>query len=425
MPEPTQTTPTTSAPTTPPPNLGQSFDASFPDDGLDTPPEPPNKEAAGEVPPESVSGSPDSGKLPAKSKETDSSKSATSAEGSADSKTSGGKETNSSAESAGSEFSPPAVAKPHELRSFATRMGQRAQKAETTLAQLQARITQLEQQPPKQAEDNTALATELAAAKKQLAQYENDLRLTRYERSQEYQTKYQKPYQDAVARAYREVKELIAYEPNPEDPDTPRERAATPQDFDEIYSLPLGQATRLAKAKFGDAAMIVLQHRQTIRQLSESAYAAVEEYKTKASEVENETKAQSAQREAAMSKMFEAAREGHAKRSAELFSERNGDSEGNELLAKGRAFASAVFSGNGGLTENQVVFRDALAYNRLSAYPRILRDLKRAQTELDEAKKTIESLRGSGPGPAKPGAEKAKPVGNGDIMSAFDAMIPS
>jgi hypothetical protein len=294
-------------------------------------------------------------------------------------------------------------------------MGSRAQKAESDLARMQARITQLENQPPKQVEDTAALAKELATVKAQLEESQKDVRLTKYERSLEYAQNYKKPYEEAVARAYREVRELQIV-----DEESGTERDATQADFDEIYQSNLGQATRLAKAKFGDASSIVLQHRQAIRQLAEKAYAAIEEYKTKGGEHETQTKAQQAQQQAAMARMFTAATEGHAKRAPEIFNERDGDTEGNELLGKGKEFANAVFSGNEGLTPQQIAFRDAMAFNRLTAYPRLLRDVKKLKSELAEAQKTIEGLRGSGPGRPEPGTGRQDEAGYKPFDQAFD-----
>src|SRR5678815_987889 len=61
------------------------------------------------------------------------------------------------------EFTPPQVAKPSELRGWALRMGKQAKAARTEAAALQARIKALESAPPKQLEDNSAMAQELAA----------------------------------------------------------------------------------------------------------------------------------------------------------------------------------------------------------------------------------------------------------------------
>jgi uncharacterized coiled-coil protein SlyX len=286
-------------------------------------------------------------------------------------------------------------------------MSAKAKDATKQLHEVEQRLKQLEAQPPRQQQDNGALAHQLAEANKRIEQYENDLRLTKYERSTEYREKYEKPYKDSLARAYRQVKELIAYEPNPEDPDNPKERAATQSDFDEVYSLPLGQATKLAKQRFGDAATIVLQHREKIRDHMENAFAAVEEYKGKAGDYEKQNQAQMAQREAGMSQMFTQATQAYAKKFTEMVAPREGDAEGNDLLTKGAQFAGYVFGGNEGVNPVDVVKRDARAYSWLSAYPRLARDVKSLKTQLSEAQKTIEELRSSGPGRPKPSAENA------------------
>ncbi len=319
------------------------------------------------------------------------------------------------------EFTPPQVGKPSEIRGWALRMGKKAKAATAEKVALEARIKALETAPPKQLEDNSLMAQRLAAAEKALQDREQEMRMTRYERSDEYRTKFEAPYKTAVSRAYREVKELLVSEPNPQDPDNPRERAATPADFDEVYNLPLGQASKLAKAKFGDAAGIVMQHRQQIRGLAEAGYAAVEEYKSKGSEFENQTKAQQAQHAQGMLSMFNRAAEDYAKKSPEFFAPREGDAEGNELFQKSRAFAEAVFAGNDGLPPQTVAMRDARAFNWLSAYPRLARDVKKLRGELSEAQKTIESLRGSGPGKPKAGAT-ATPKKDEGWESAFNAL---
>jgi hypothetical protein len=84
----------------------------------------------------------------------------------------------------------------------------------------------------------------------------------------------------------------------------------------------------------------------------------------------------------------------------------------------------SIFQGSEGLTPQDIAKRDGIAYNRLAAYPRLMRDLRKARAELDEAKATIEELRGSGPGTPKPAA--AKPQETGDyvpIDRAFDESV--
>ncbi len=295
------------------------------------------------------------------------------------------------------EYTPPQVAKPNELRGWALRMGKEKKAAVKELEEVKARLRQLESQPPRQQADNSALAQQLQAANQRIEQYEHDLRLTKYERSGEYRDKYEKP-------------------------DNPKERAATQSDFDEVYSLPLGQATKLAKQKFGDASGIVLQHLEKIRDHMESAFAAVEQYKNQGSEQEKMTQAQAAQREAGMAQMFTQATQSYAKKFSEMVSPRDGDTEGNDLLTKGQQFASFVFAGNENLNPVDVVRRDARAYSWLSAYPRLARDVKSLKTQLSEAQKTIESLKSSGPGKPKPSSETA-PSPAKTWESAFDEAV--
>jgi hypothetical protein len=381
------------------------FDAAFPDDGLDNPTPAPAPEAK-----------PDAKVEPEPTTETPT------PEAKAEPKPDTKPEIKADVKEPETEFEPPKVGKPSDLRSFATRMGQRAKKAETEIATLRKEVEQLKAAPRK-TEDNSAVVQELAAAKKRLEQYESDLQLTKYERSEDYKSKYQQPYQTAVQRAYKEVKELLAYDPNPDDPENPKERMATAADFDEIYQLPTGQAIKLAKQRFGDAAMTIIGHRSKIRELAEAAYTAVEEHKGKATEIETRTKAEQEQRERAMSTLFEKAAEFHTKKNPELFLPRDGDNEGNELLAKGKAFASAVFGGNEGLNPVQIAQRDAVAFNRLTGYPRLQRDFKKAKADLAEALKTIDTIRGSGPGKPTPAAAGKTEPSYKPASEAFDEMV--
>ena len=148
------------------------------------------------------------------------------------------------------EYTPPQVAKPSELRGWALRMGKKAKEARTEAAALQSRIKALETAPPKQLEDNSAMAQELAATKKRLESYEQDLRMTRYERSQEYREQFQKPYQDGrvegiqgdkrASGSRNQIQKILKIR---------KSDAATPADFDEIYGFPLAKPRRLAKAQ--------------------------------------------------------------------------------------------------------------------------------------------------------------------------------
>lgn len=392
-PSPTATMPSPSAP------AFADFDAAFPDDGVDSPAPSPTPQA----PPKTEPAPP----APATAPKPDAPKT----EPAKVDKPSEPPKAPEPQEDLGPEYTPPSVAKPSELRGWALRQAKKAKAAAEEAEGLKQRLRQLEAQPPKQMQDNSAMAAQLAEAQKRLERYENDLRLTKFERSQEYRDKYEQPRVQAEAAAARDLKELVVYEPNPEDPENPRERPATAADFEQIYQLPLGKATTLANKMFGSAASIVLQHRATIKGLYEASFRAVEEHKGKGAEMEKAQQAQRAQYEQGMAALFGQAREFHAKKNSELYAEKPDDPEGNELLAKGRQFAEQVFGGTDGLTPQQIAMRDAAAYNRLAAFPRVMASLKKLTAENAELKATIEGIKSSGPG-------KPEPVTGGQVKTA-------
>lgn len=323
------------------------------------------------------------------------------------------------------EFEPPQVAKPSELRSWAKRMGTRAEQAEQNLSRLNAKIRELESRPQQQA-DTKALTDELAATKKRLEEYEGELKVTRYERSGEYKEKYEKPYQNAVKNAYAEVGELLVNVPNPDDPENPRERQATTADFDEVYQLPLGPATKLAKQKFGDAAPIVIQHVKAIKDAAKAAMGAIEEHKGKSAEFEQQQTAQQKLEQEGRSQMFSQAVQAINQKYPTLFGERDGDSTWNENLNKGRHMADLAFGDRQGLTPQQSAILDAQIHARVSAFPAMRARMDTLEQQLAAKDKEIAELRGSGPG--KPGAAPVDTKGTTENLTldqAFDKFVPA
>ena len=324
---------------------------------------------------------------------------------------------------AGQEYQPPMVAKPSELKRWAQKMGSRAETAEKQLTQLNHKIRELESRQPQHA-DTKALTEELASTKKRLEEYEGELKVTRYERSGEYKEKYEKPYQNAVRNAYNEVQELLVTVPNPNDPENPQERQATVQDFDEVYQLPLGQATKVAKQKFGDAASIVIQHVKAIKDAKKAAFTAIEEHKGKAAEFEQQQTAQQKMVEEGRSRMFGEAVNAIVEKYKDLFGERDGDTAWNEALAKGRHMADLAFSDRQGLTPTQSAILDAQIHARVSAFPGLRAENTKLKAERDALAKEIEELRGSSPGKTAPAAPKTE-AGNDNmpLLDAFDKMV--
>lgn len=320
------------------------------------------------------------------------------------------------------EYTPPQVATGSALRKFATQAGEKARRAASELNQVRAELAKLKTQPN---QESAQIVAELADAKKKIAEYEREAQLTRYERSAEYKDKYEKPYQSAVQQAYSDVKELLVSEPAPteEDPNATKDRQATAADFDEIYNLPLGPATRLAKQKFGDSAFIVLQHRTAIKNSAKAALEAIEQHKAKAGEYEQQQTAQQKLQEEGRSQMFNTAIEDIRSKHAEVFGEREGDTDWNEGLAKGKSMADMAFGDRQGLTPQQSVILDAHVYNRLMLSPALLKDNAKLRSEVKKLTDELTQIRSSAPGKPSPAG---KPVqGQAKSWDArFDEMVP-
>lgn len=321
------------------------------------------------------------------------------------------------------EYEPPQVVKPSELRTWAKRMGGRAQQAETQLSRLNARIKELESKPSESV-DVKAITQELANYKKRFEEQEGELKVTRYERSGEYKEKYEKPYQSAVRSAYAEIGELLVNVPNPEDPENPRERQATAQDFDEVYSLPLGPATKLAKQKFGDAASIVIGHVKAIKDARKAAVGAIEEHKGKAVEFEQQQTAQQRMEQEGRSRMFSEAVNAISQKYPTLFAERDGDTTWNQSLSKGRAMADLAFGDRKGLTPVQSAILDAQVHARISAFPGLRQENEKLRADLSKLTKEIEDIRGSGPGKPATSSTKSETGREPTLDEAFDRMVP-
>ena len=325
----------------------------------------------------------------------------------------------------GGEFEPPNVAKPSELRNWAKKMGGRAEQAEKRFNQLNAELRQLKSQP-QQSVDVKALTEELASTKKRLDEYEGELKVTRYERSGEYREKYEKPYQNAVKNAYSEIQELLVSVPNPNDPENPGERQATAADFDEVYNLPLGPAAKLARAKFGEAAPIVINHVKAIKDAARAAVQATNDHKGKAAEFEQQQTAQQRMLDEGRSRMFGEAINSIFDKYKDLFNPRDDDQTWNDNLNKGRTMADLAFGDRRGLTPQQSTILDAQIYARITGYPALRAERDNLKAQLAEKDKEISDLRGSGPGKTAPAAAKSEsPIDGLTMEQAFDKMIPA
>lgn len=138
-------------------------------------------------------------------------------------------------------------------------------------AKLEAELLEVKKQiVPEQ--DRKSLDERMTSIQKRNEELENEIRFTNYQKSKEFNDKYQMPYEAAWGRAIKELGEILVT-----DPSTGQQRVAAPQDLQLLVNMPLGQAREVANSMFGDFSDDVMAHRKEIRGLFEAQHAALED----------------------------------------------------------------------------------------------------------------------------------------------------
>lgn len=220
----------------------------------------------------------------------------------------------------------------------------------------------------------------LAQSEKARAEHEEKLRFIDYKSSEEFESKYRTPLKDA----WNET--LTAFAGMTITDEDGKEREVSPQDFSELMTMPNVQARRAAEAKFGTAAPEVMVHRAKLMGLQTNLQKAVDEWKVRGSERENQVR----EHRESIRKQWEADIKGYQEEYPDLFGDRDGDSPGNDLIRSGFSLAKLALLGEGlseGLTTQERTAKVLDAQTKLSiramAFPRVLRDLKSAEKEIE------------------------------------------
>lgn len=307
----------------------------------------------------------------------------------------------------------------------------KAKQLETDLESLRSKHAELEQKVPRTEAERQQLATKLADLEKKHGEVLAELNFSNYERSPEYKEKYEKPYQDAVARAYKRVKELTVVEEDrskPVDDATgkypTRERPAKQEDFDEIYGLQYGAAMRLATKKFGpEFAPGIMQHWEAIREKAEVAVNALNEWKANAQKREKEQETQSIQTRERITSLWTQVHADIKAKNKDLFTERPDDKDWNEALTKGTQMADTYFNNRDKLPIEQRVVFDANIHNRVAAFPALVSRMRKLEAENAQLAKDLAAMRGSAPG-APISTSPNPPAGDSEgAMAEFDKRL--
>lgn len=256
------------------------------------------------------------------------------------------------------------------------------------------------------------MQTKLEQREKRLTELEGEIRYVNYSKSTEFKEKYEEPYKKAWGRALTELDGVMIQEGE-------GERAITADDILEVANLPLAKAKALANEKFGDFAPEVLANAREIKKLYDEQSTALENQRKAADEREKTMAATNSQLASTIVKDwndFNEKIQSHEKFGV-YFKPVEGDTDGNQRLAKGFELADRAFSENPaapGLTTEQrksIIERHAVIRNRAAAFGRLVAQNGQKSARIAELEKELAQYKGSEPDASgrQPPPSDAKP----------------
>jgi len=278
---------------------------------------------------------------------------------------------------------------------------------------LEEKLLQYEKQgvPPEKVKPFEDKIAELSKRNEEL---EQEIRFTSYQKSKEFQEKYQKPYEDTWKRAMTELSEVTVIG------DDGSERPISATDILDLVNLPLRDAKALAEERFGDFAPEVMQHRKEIRRQVDEQAAAIEENKKAGADWQKKSEEQrlasTKELHQQTQKIWAEANEKAASdpKHGKYFKPIEGDQEGNQRLSKGFELADRAFSENPLYAKTPeerraIVERHAAVRNRCAAYGRLVYQNEKYSARVAELEAKLKEYGDTEPSRA-PGARPAATV---------------
>lgn len=243
-----------------------------------------------------------------------------------------------------------------------------------------------------------------------LKELDSHLRTVAYEKSQEFQDKYQKPYVAAYVTGRKKAAQLrVAEIKNDVDEVVQQARQGTEEDFDAIMRIADDNlASEKAVELFGTKASVILYYRERVNELQEASRAALEDHRGRAATLDKE-RAEKEQRQAqeteeANNKRAELFRSSVDKGAAEhpdWFKVEEGDEEGKTVVESGKAMANALLTGvnprtGKPFTPEGLVRYHAFVHNVISAHGPLLHQLKAAKSKIGDLEAQLAEFKESG-----------------------------
>lgn len=253
-------------------------------------------------------------------------------------------------------------------------------------------------------------------AETKLKEYEDEIRFKSYEKSDEFKTKYEQPYEQAWTKHVHDLQGVTVLD------DGGTQRPMEAKDILDLVNLSLPDARKLANEKWGDFSQDAMAARKEIKDLFESKTKALDEARKTGADREKTFQENSKKWRDGVQKQIKETWD-IANKSAldhpvngEFFKPVEGDDTRNQLLGKGFALVDEAFGKNPNdpnLTPEQradIVRKHAAVRNRAAAFGPMKYLLAQLRKKFADLEKEYNAIKGSTP-PA--GGGKAAPGGGG------------
>lgn len=282
------------------------------------------------------------------------------------------------------------------------------QQLESKVQEYERTLTELKTKQP----DSKPWQDKVTALEKQNASLLEIVRYADYRKSPEFTDKYEKPYNEAWAKAVSEVTQL-----NLEMEDGSG-RKATANDLLALANAPLDQLDDLASKWFPKSSARVIRHVEKIRDLAEAQDKALADAKNGAGEFEKKRTEEAQKQNGAFAAAYSGANTELTTKYPKWFSPDETDPAGNEILKKGFEYADTVFGANGNLTPEQKAGRLAVIRAKAAAFDREVSRRKAAQKRIDELEASLAEYEESAP-PTEKGGEPGS-IKPGTFMNSVE-----
>jgi len=275
-------------------------------------------------------------------------------------------------------------------------LGQIVNRQRKQLKQLESEVEQYKAQTSKLAELD-AIQKRAEAAEKRRQELEEHIRYVDYTKSDEYLSKYQKPFEDAMSRAVRDVEQLTVV--MDEQGNT---RQATAQDLMALTQMPLSKMDETAEAWFGKSSARVIRHVERIRELVDTQERAMEDARKNGEERARQSAQAVTTARDQTQKLWKQFNDEDSQK-YDFLKEKPEDDEWNSRLTQARELVDKAFStyaGDPKLTSDQryeAVRSMVVARNRAIGFTSMKLRAERAEAVILKLQKELDAIKNTSP----------------------------